>query len=462
MPNPYGTSMTILNPGEFFGRHEALDYLFSEVCAHRCVSIIGTRRIGKSSLLRAMCNPTIQARFAPLYDLQKFLLIFIDLGEFLSKSCDDFFMAVCEQIVQQSAGRLHLTPPDDESREDQFWMLLDQVRKQEFHTVLLFDAFHKITSNTNFDPKFFSFMRAQANHGRVSYITASITTLDKCCHPYIEGSPFFNIFIPYYLGPLTGDEARCLITQPAMQVGQPFTPEEVTELLYLAGRHPFFIHRAAHFMFKDRTLYHARRQKFRSEVYRDLLPHFQDIWEHSLEYNQREWLKEESQWRSVAQRRVPELSEGILFLKFVRDTCHLKPVDITVEALEEVLEHFNNTKKLAESELTNLYLFVARLPPNSTIPRTASEKAITLRKILHEARDKLRPEGTHSETAPEWQFYNILNYRYFLGRMRNDLLAERLSISIRQLHRERKLAIEALRDVLDKMEGDARQELDML
>jgi len=453
--------MTILNPGEFFGRHEALDYLFSEIHAHRCVSVIGTRRIGKSSLLRATCDPTVQERFSPLYDLRKILLIFIDLGEFLSKSCDDFFTAVSEQIVQQSAGRLQLVAPADASSDDRFWMLLEQVKHQAFHTVLLFDAFHKITSNTNFDPKFFSFMRAQANHGRVSYITASIMSLDKCCHPYIEGSPFFNIFIPYYLGPLTSDEARDLIIQPATQAELPFAADEIKEILYLAGRHPFFIQRTAYFMFKDRALYHARRLKFCSEVYRDLLPHFQDIWEHSLEPNQREWLKEESHWKSVAQRRIPELSESMLFRKFVRDTCHLKPVDITVEGLEEVLEHFNNTKKLADSELTNLYLFVARIP-NSINPRTASEKAITLRKILQEARDKLRPEGPQSDTSPEWQFYNILNYRYFMGRMRNDLLAERLSISIRQLHRERKLAIEALRDALDKMEGAARQELDML
>jgi len=462
VPNPYGTSMTILNPGQFFGRHEALDYLFSEICAHRCVSVIGTRRIGKSSLLRLICDPTMQERFSSHYDLRKILPIFIDLGEFLSKSCEDFFAAVSEQIVQQSMGRLHFVTPDDVSSDDRFWMLLEQVKRQEFHTVLLFDAFHKITSNINFDPKFFSFMRAQANHGRVSYITASITSLDKCCHPYIEDSPFFNIFIPYYLGPLTGDEARDLIIQPATKAGQLFTPDEVKEILHLAGRHPFFIHRTAYFMFKDRTLYHARRLKFCSEIYRDLLPHFQDIWEHSLEYNQREWLKEESHWRSVAQRRIPELSESMLFRKFVRDTCHLKPVDITVEGLEEVLEHINNTKKLADSDLTNLYLFVARVPLNSTTPRTASEKAITLRKILQEARDKLRPDGPQSDTSPEWQFYNILNYRYFMGRMRNDLLAERLSISIRQLHRERKLAIEALRDALDKMEGAARQELDML
>src|SRR5947207_1854284 len=200
--NPFGTSTTIRESEQFFGRTEALDYLYSEIVSRRCVSVVGTGRIGKSSLLRCMCLPQIQGSFQSLYNLEKHLLVFIDMSEFLSKICDDFFSAVCMQLIAQSRDRLALDIPEDVGGGDAFCELLDNIQSEGFSPVLLLDEFHQVTSNTHFDAKFFSFLRAQANHGLVSYVTASIIPLDQCCYPYVEGSPFFNIFSVYRLGPL--------------------------------------------------------------------------------------------------------------------------------------------------------------------------------------------------------------------------------------------------------------------
>jgi hypothetical protein len=80
-----------------------------------------------------------------------------------------------------------------------------------------------------------------------------------------------------------------------------------------------------------------------------------------------------------------------------------------------------------------------------------------VRYILQEARDKLRPRGEPSDTASEWQYFNVLNYRFFKYSMKNEALAGLLGISLRQLHRVRHLAIEALQDVLYEMELEARR-----
>lgn len=458
--NPYGSSTTILDAAGFFGRNDDLDYLFSEVLARRCVSVVGTRRIGKSSLLRCMCLPELQQRLQLLNDLQKYLLVYVDLGEFLSKTSEGFFDAISTQLIMQSRGRLTLEIPQEARGGDGFCDLLIQVQSQGFHLVLLLDAFHKVMRNSHFDPQFFSFMRAQANHGRVSYLTASIIPLDKCCHPYIEGSPFFNIFNVYRLGPLTEDEARQLIMEPALSVGCPFTTEEGEELRRLAGRHPFFIQRVAFSLFKAKYQNHAEHIKFKQEAYHDLLPQFRNVWERSLDTEQREYLREEARWKHVSQRRLPELAESALFRKFVRDMCNVHPVDITVDYLEEILNNLNNAKLLGESELTHLYLFSARTQ-NAPASQSLNEKGAIVRRILQDARDKLRPRVEQSDTAPEWQFFNILNYRYFRDRMKYEPLADLLGISVRQLHRERILAIEALRDALNEMEFAAREELDM-
>ncbi|HVU66031.1 MAG TPA: hypothetical protein VHD63_02830, partial [Ktedonobacteraceae bacterium] len=333
----------------------------------------------------------------------------------------------------------------------------------DFYPVLLMDGFQKITRNPNFDPRFFAFMRSQANSGRVSYITSSLTTLDQCCHAYVEGSPFFNIFIPYRLGPLTEEEAHQLITQPAAAAGIPFTEEEVRRITVLAGRHPFFIQRIAFLLFREKTQEHqSHAQQLTNEMYQDLLPHFKDIWEHSLETTEREILKEEALWKHVPQRRLPELSESALFLQFVRNTCNIQLVDITPEALEFVLENYRDTRVLAESELIHLYLFSLSTQHISR-QLTLNDKAIYVRKILQEARDRLAPlNKPHSDTDADWQSINILNYRYFREHMKNEVLAERIGISVRQLHRERKIAIQLLRNELIEMESKAKEEIDRL
>jgi hypothetical protein len=66
----------------------------------------------------------------------------------------------------------------------------------------------------------------------------------------------------------------------------------------------------------------------RNEREEDLLPHFKDIWEHSLETYDRETLKEEVRWENSVQRRLPELSESALLRQFVRDICHVQFTDV--------------------------------------------------------------------------------------------------------------------------------------
>jgi hypothetical protein len=353
-------------------------------------------------------------------------------------------------------GLLALDVPEEQGA-GAFRMLLEQINNQGFHTVMLLDAFHSITGNTKFDAPFFSFMRSQANHGRVLYVTASTTTLDQCCHPYIEGSPFFNIFQVYHLGPLEKEEARELITRPAQAYPKVFSPEEIEQILLLAGRHPFLIQRVAYYFFREKLLaQEPRARKFKQEAYEDLLPHFKEIWEKLLDARQRELLRSEARWKHVEVRSLPELSEAALFRKFVRDTCDIPAISITPELLEDLLKSLSNLRQLGESDLVNLYLFAIRA--KQTQPRTHNERGALVLRLLKDAYERLRPEGEASDTDPEWQMYNILTHRYFKGRMPNELLAERLGISVRTLHRLREQAIETLHQTLFDMEIVAREQ----
>src|SRR5579885_394163 len=249
--NPYYNMTAVRDPQMFYGRSRLLGMLFSALTNRQCVSLVGARGIGKSSVLQYMKLAEIQQQFG--FDASHYILVLIDLREYLRKSADDFFDAVSKHIAAQCLGRLTVKLPEEEG-VDQFSSVIDQVTDQGYHIVLLMDAFDNITRNDNFDPEFFSFLRAWATMGKVSYVTASIAPLYEVCHRGIKDSPFFNIFATSRIEPLMLEEARDLVQEPAQRVGCPFTTSEVDWVISLAGRHPYFIQRVCWVLFEEKCV----------------------------------------------------------------------------------------------------------------------------------------------------------------------------------------------------------------
>ena len=457
--NPYYDLAGVRDPEHrFYGYVHLLQRLFSAIMNHQSISLVGSVHIGKSSVLQCLLQPEIQERFES--DLSHHLLVLIDLRQYLQKTSNDFFEAVSTEIITQSRERIELVS-SARSGEDGFSSILDQIKEQGFHLVLLMDAFDNITRNKRFEPEFFSFLRAQATMGKVSYVTASLAPLYEACHHAIADSPFFNIFATYELGPLTWEEARALATIPAQQAGIPFSESETDWILVLAGRHPFFIQRVCHFLFEEKTHCSTRevdQQRVKNQAYRDLRPHFLAIWEH-LQEPQQELLKNEGRLAGNHQREhLPELSESTLFRRFVRETCQLRLFRMTQVDLENILDNLDNIRVLGESELKHLKLVSLRMK-NRTVP-SSFERGIAVREVLNEAFERLQGPGIRRDESPEWLSYNILYYRYFKQHLKHNQIAARLLISPRQYYRARNKAIEVLLDTLMEMEASYNRDND--
>ncbi len=450
-PNPYFNLAMIRNVEMFFGRTNLLKRFYVALANRQSASILGRRRIGKSSFLWCASLPEMQAHF--LFDLSRHIFVFLDLHDYLRKTSEDFFHRVSREIIEQGAKVPGLALPAEANGADEFSSVLDQVVKRGFFPVLLLDSFDKVTLNEHFSPEFFGFLRAQASRGRVSYVTASIAPLYEVCHRGIEGSPFFNIFYAYTLEALTHEEANELITIPSQQAGVTFTEAEVALVGKLAGRHPFFIQRVCHFLFEEKAQLgneELDEQLFESEVYKDLLPHFKDSWEQLAEVEQMR-LRYEAREEGNKQRELPELSESALFRKFIRDACQMGLFYISLEELETALDKINDPKALGDVSLAHMHAVSQRLVKNT--PPSTMEKGTVIREVLREAFERLRAVGTRNDSAPEWLIYNILYYRYFKYHLKNEQIAARLGLgSVRQFYRERTKAIEALLNVLLEIE----------
>ncbi len=448
--NPYFAKAMMQNPKMFFGRADLLKCVY-EIVAHRqCASIIGPRGVGKSSFLWYASLPETQVYFP--FDLSRHIFVLLDLRGYLRKTCEDFFHTVSKAIIYK--GKKHgLTLQSDGKGEDEYSSILDQIKEQGFFPVLLLDAFDKVTRNEHFDPEFFEFLRAHASLGQVSYVTASIAPLSEICHSGVAGSPFFNIFYAYPMEALSLEEARDLITLPSQQSGVKFSNEEIALVLDWAGRHPFFIQRICYLLWDQKqNIGKIDMKQLKKQTYQELAPIFEDIWE-QLSDLQKELLHDEAQQKEHQQRKLPELSESALFRFYIRTLYQTGFFNLTTDELEKALGKIGDLGALGETNLRLMKLVSLRLK-NQDTPSTF-DKGRVIHAILNEALQSLRGSGTQSDSATDWKHYNILYYRYFKYHLKNEQIAARLHLSVRQYFRERDKAFEVLCNALVKMEMNA-------
>lgn len=447
--NPYFSKGMLRDPAMFFGRTDLLRCLYEAVAHRQCVSVVGSRGIGKSSLLWYASLPEIQARFS--LPLQRHIFVFLDLREYLTKASEDFFHSVSRAIIAEGA-KAGLTLQQAGSGGEAFSNVLDQIEEEGYFPVLLLDAFDKVTLNQRFDERFFEFLRAHASIGQVSYITTTQDSLARVCHREIAGSPFFNIFYEYSLDALTPEETSELINRPLKLAGMPFTDEEIQLARNLAGRHPFLLQRVCY------VLYENKRQRFegkldvhsiKSQAYKDLKHLFEDIWS-QLSSEQYVQLLDEAQQKERHQRILPELSESSLFRQFVRNTCHAKLFDMTIEDLKDALEKIDDLQALGEVNLRLIKPVSLRL--QNHLSPSIRERGAAIREVLKEALEELRGTGARTSSAPDWKIYNILDYCYFHKNrysLTNDQVNARLELkSDRQFYREKNKALCELYNIL--------------
>jgi len=236
--NPYLNRVAIKDPEQFFGRTREVSKIFSRIGASRpqSISVVGERRIGKSSLLNFINDRQVRQRF--LDQPERYAFAFIDLQQKRRLTLIEFFKELFSLLAKETGDKslARLKPSFDSLRT-----VLEHFRRDERKLVVLFDEFDAITTNQAFDLEFFSFLRSIANNYDVAYVTSSARDLQELCHTQlIADSPFFNIFTNVFLRAFTRKEALELIGRPSAGAGLPLENygRRITEI---AGYFPYFL-----------------------------------------------------------------------------------------------------------------------------------------------------------------------------------------------------------------------------
>ncbi|MFQ5594810.1 MAG: protein kinase, partial [Anaerolineae bacterium] len=229
-------------PEHFFGRAQEVTNALSLVRNNQSVSIVGPRRIGKTSFLLHISHPEVMAQHGLPAD--EHIFVFIDCEGLSRLDQAGFYRVILEdtedQLLDQGIDvEVHI--PDTPTYR-QFERTLRKLNRQGLKFIYLLDEFELMSENHNLDADFFSGLRGLSARHDVCYVTASQAHLLELSYAEgVLGSPFFNIFAVQRLGLFSQDEALQLIHGPSQTAGVPFSDAMADFILDLAGPHPLFL-----------------------------------------------------------------------------------------------------------------------------------------------------------------------------------------------------------------------------
>ena len=278
MTNPYLNRTAIRDEVSFVGRASELKRLFNRIGGPQpqSISIVGDRRIGKSSLLRAV----LARRGKFLSSPDSYIFVYLDMQSRLRWTSEMFFERLGDEM--KSAGVDTSAITDYDSLEE-WCRSLQQGRRA---LIMLIDEFQVLMREDEegaerLPVEFFNYLRSLANSYPVSLVVASHVDLYTLSTDHrLSGSPLFNILHKLHLGPFTETEARELIGM-SVRTGCVLAGDEPW-LISRGGYHPLFLQIACSAAFDWRT-----ENQTQAALDRDLLdrrfveearPHFEGTW----------------------------------------------------------------------------------------------------------------------------------------------------------------------------------------
>jgi hypothetical protein len=239
--NPYTKRSAILSPADFYGRERELSEIYSRVMDGMSVSLVGERRIGKSSILSALRFEEMRRAFDVPDEVA---FVHIDM-QYISDCTEEVFL---DYLLAQIAEELSIEVPPP--RRHNLRTLARKLRSLNRRLVVVIDEFDVLVENQAIPPDLFAFLRALSSENELPYVIASREgSIDQLARDPAPGSAFLNIFSTVYVGPMPQDEAEELVTAPASNVGLPFNEREVQTIFRLAGRYPLFLQIACYLIF---------------------------------------------------------------------------------------------------------------------------------------------------------------------------------------------------------------------
>jgi hypothetical protein len=248
--NPFFHRGAIRLAKHFHGRKVEVDQILGLLRNGQSVSLIGPRRIGKSSLLLHICRPSVREAFQ-LHPPHA-LFVMIDCQELGGSPPEEVYESLLLSLSDAAeAAGITVEQFEQPGTYRTLDRALYQISSQNIPVVFILDEFELLAANRHLTPYFFARLRGLTTKYGLAYLTASQRPLFSItAEEEILSSPFFNIFVTLPLGLFEENEARSMIDNRLDEVDIEFPEELIDYMLFLVGPHPFFLHIAGYHAFQ--------------------------------------------------------------------------------------------------------------------------------------------------------------------------------------------------------------------
>ncbi|HOU39694.1 MAG TPA: winged helix-turn-helix domain-containing protein [Promineifilum sp.] len=244
--NPFFHRGAIRRVEDFVGRAAEINQTLGLLRNGQSVSLIGPRRIGKSSLLLHLTHPTVRARYQ--LDPPHSLFVMLDCQELAGSPPEEVYELILDGLLEAAtAAGLTVETATQPGTYRALDRALQQIYQHGVSVVVLLDEFELLAANLHLTPYFFARLRGLTTKYGLAYLTASQRPLFAItAEEAVLSSPFFNIFVTVPLGLFNEEEARALFDKRLSRTSVSFSEELTRYLLWLVGPHPFFLHIAGY------------------------------------------------------------------------------------------------------------------------------------------------------------------------------------------------------------------------
>lgn len=253
MDNPFYHRGAIRRQQDFYNREAEISQILGLLRNGQSVSLIGPRRIGKSSLLIHLTRPEVRAQLQ--LDPPHALFVLIDCQEFGGSPPEEIYEALLDGLLDaaEDAG-VSIEADQSPGTYRALDRALHQIHKNDTAVVVLLDEFELLAANDQLTPYFFARLRGLTTKYGLAYLTASQRPLfDITAEEEILSSPFFNIFVTLPLGLFSLEASQQMIRDRLQNGACTFSDALIDYLIHLVGPHPFFLHVAAYHAFHALT-----------------------------------------------------------------------------------------------------------------------------------------------------------------------------------------------------------------
>ncbi len=269
MPNPFVYGTRIIEQDRFVGRKDQLKRIFGTLdTIHtgqlQSISIVGPRRIGRSSLLYHLKQVFPKYLSYP----ERYIFTYIDLESGQYGTLNSLLRGILEELsisislAETNDSRLLHRELKKVIRNQELDLAAFEAGIQQFskiptlplYPVICLDEFEQLIEySQEFPDRLYDSWRSLMNANHVAFVIVSTKPLPNLSQTKKLTSPFFNIFSTFIeLSELTQAESQELINW-GRSCDRPFMDNDCRRALRIARHHPLKLQLIGHLIYEAKV-----------------------------------------------------------------------------------------------------------------------------------------------------------------------------------------------------------------